>query len=397
MNGYYGGSGQNIEPYTSARAEAVAAEFAGVAAGFDQLPDPDVIREGRIGFVFDTGTVNAIVATLPDPVPTALKLGLTLRVVPAFDNTGPTTANINGLGVRPVLRADGTSALTGGEMPAGSIVILVYDGTNFRALTGGRIVEQARDQALAAAASALLAPGTQATSNTPNTLGTGNKTFAIQKGKLFSPGQTMVAAAASDPTQQMTGVVLSHDPTTGVITILSATSGDGTSYSSWIIALSASAFVSYGKIIGAGLATGGGPANVDQTITVPAAIAADVLAGNSAAKALTPKAIYDAAAVMLLPDAPTITPDLSAGINFYTQPLGGNRTLANPINAKSGQSGVIAVAQDSTGGRSLAFGSAWKFPGGMAALSTTPNAVDLMSYLVGSSGFIYCTILQDFR
>lgn len=102
-------------------------------------------------------------------------------------------------------------------------------------------------------------------------------------------------------------------------------------------------------------------------------------------------------AVATLTDGATITPDFAAGNNFSVT-LGGNRTLANPTNLTAGQSGVIVVTQDGTGGRTLAFGSNWKFPGGTApVLTTTASAVDVISYYVESSSRITARVVGDVK
>jgi len=90
-----------------------------------------------------------------------------------------------------------------------------------------------------------------------------------------------------------------------------------------------------------------------------------------------------------LTDGATITPDFDANQNF-TVTLGGNRTLANPTNVDAGQTGSIFVVQDATGGRTLSFGSYWKFAGGTApTLSTGTNAVDRIDYIVKSATEIH--------
>lgn len=89
-------------------------------------------------------------------------------------------------------------------------------------------------------------------------------------------------------------------------------------------------------------------------------------------------------AITALTDAATIALDLSLSNNFSVT-LGGNRTLGNPTNAVPGQSGIIAVTQDGTGSRTLAFGSNYKAVGGIAslpALSTAAGAVDHIAYYV---------------
>jgi hypothetical protein len=101
--------------------------------------------------------------------------------------------------------------------------------------------------------------------------------------------------------------------------------------------------------------------------------------------------------VVTLTDGATITPDFAAGNNFSVT-LGGSRTLANPTNLTAGQSGVIVVTQDGTGGRTLAFGSNWKFPGGTApTLTTAANAVDVISYYVESSSRITARVVGDVK
>jgi hypothetical protein len=101
--------------------------------------------------------------------------------------------------------------------------------------------------------------------------------------------------------------------------------------------------------------------------------------------------------IVALTDGATITPDFAAGNNFSVT-LGGSRTLANPTNLTAGQSGVIVVTQDGTGGRTLAFGSNWKFPGGTApTLTTTAAAVDVIAYYVESSSRITARLVGDVK
>lgn len=99
--------------------------------------------------------------------------------------------------------------------------------------------------------------------------------------------------------------------------------------------------------------------------------------------------------VATLTSGATITPDFSAGNNFSLT-LGINATLANPTNQTAGQSGSIVITQDGTGGRTLAYGSNWKFTGAVApTLSTAANKVDVLSYYVESASRITATLLKD--
>jgi len=93
--------------------------------------------------------------------------------------------------------------------------------------------------------------------------------------------------------------------------------------------------------------------------------------------------------VATLTDGATITPDFGANQNF-TVTLAGNRTLANPSNIVVGQTGSIFIVQDATGGRTLSYGSYFKFPAATApTLSTDANAVDRIDYIVRTTTEIH--------
>jgi hypothetical protein len=99
--------------------------------------------------------------------------------------------------------------------------------------------------------------------------------------------------------------------------------------------------------------------------------------------------------VTALTSASTITPSLADSNNFSVT-LDTNATLANPTNIVAGQSGVITITQDSTGSRTLAYGSYWKFVGGTApTLTTTASAVDELVYYVDSSTRITAVLLNN--
>jgi len=117
------------------------------------------------------------------------------------------------------------------------------------------------------------------------------------------------------------------------------------------------------------------------------ATVADILAGTSTTKGMTPGDAYGAFAEVALTDAATIAVDMSAFLNAAVT-LGGNRTLGNPTNPKVGQTGYIRLIQDATGSRTLAFGSAWKRQGGAPTLSTAAGAVDVLVYEVISASYV---------
>lgn len=119
--------------------------------------------------------------------------------------------------------------------------------------------------------------------------------------------------------------------------------------------------------------------------------------GNSGSKALQPGSVWSAAAVVAVVQSATIAVDLSTGLNFSTT-MTGNRTLGAPTNAKPGQSGIIVITQDATGGRTLAFDAAWKFPMGLdPVLSIAAGARDVLCYTVIAPGDVVASLLKDVK
>jgi len=78
----------------------------------------------------DTGSANAYVIT-PAPAITAYTVGQVFSFKATNANTTTSTLNVNGLGVKTINKAGGATALASGDIAAGMIVQVEYDGTNF--------------------------------------------------------------------------------------------------------------------------------------------------------------------------------------------------------------------------------------------------------------------------
>lgn len=77
-----------------------------------------------------------------------------------------------------------------------------------------------------------------------------------------------------------------------------------------------------------------------------------------------------------------LTLDFDTYQNFVLT-LTGNVTLDNPTTEKVGQSGFIVLIQDSTGGRTLSYGTDYKTAGAAGiTLSATPSTTDVIPYIV---------------
>jgi len=85
-----------------------------------------------------------------------------------------------------------------------------------------------------------------------------------------------------------------------------------------------------------------------------------------------------------------------ANNNYFDITLANNIVLANPTNISNTQGGSIFLTQDSTGSRTVTFGSYWRFPGGSApSLSTSGNAQDRLDYVVRASNTIHTSVTLD--
>lgn len=101
--------------------------------------------------------------------------------------------------------------------------------------------------------------------------------------------------------------------------------------------------------------------------------------------------------ITTLTDAASIAVDFLTGNNFMVT-LEDNRTLAAPSNATAGQTGLIYIAQDGTGNRTLGYNTVYKFvSGSVPVLTTTANAMDMLVYSARSATTIDAVMLYDFK
>jgi hypothetical protein len=84
--------------------------------------------------VIDSGTANNYVVALT-PSPMSYYEGLKFLFKSANANTGASLIDVNGIGNKSI-KKNVTEDLSADDIKAGSIVLLVYDGTNFQMSTG---------------------------------------------------------------------------------------------------------------------------------------------------------------------------------------------------------------------------------------------------------------------
>ena len=108
--------------------------------------------------------------------------------------------------------------------------------------------------------------------------------------------------------------------------------------------------------------------------------------GISNTLTLVPAQVWAAVSPVTLVDAATITMDLSTAVNFtctLTSAVGATRVLANPLNAKPGQTGFVQLTQSSAGLNAVTFGTNWHWAGGTTGtVTTSTNANDILFYSI---------------
>ena len=196
-----------------------------------------------------------------------------------------------------------------------------------------------------------------------------------------------------------TGVTIADDSTSMYVT-------NGTT----VLPVAQTAFTNItatGNLDVSGNASVSGNVNVGGTLTVAGAVSlASTLSVGGAAYfgstvTVSGKGKFMTGAfapVVTLADATSVVPDLNTS-NVFAVTLAGNRTLAAPTNTSTniGATGHIFVIQDSTGGRTLSYNTAFQFPDGtVPTLTSTAAAVDILFYAVRTTTKVDSILIKNF-
>ena len=98
--------------------------------GISQSYLDDTTRLDAAGYAAGTTTAGAIAATL-GTIPAGYFAGMTVKILIDTTNTGATTLNLNALGAKNIYK-NVNVALAAGDLVAGAVVTMIYDGTNFQ-------------------------------------------------------------------------------------------------------------------------------------------------------------------------------------------------------------------------------------------------------------------------
>lgn len=113
-------------------------------------------------YLVDSGAANAYIVTAPAGTTLTLAAGLEIQFNAANANTGASTLNANGTGVKNILNPDGT-ALIAGQIPLNAVVCVIYDGTRFvltsAIMPRSKLLTFTRDVSLAGSAQSVTGAG----------------------------------------------------------------------------------------------------------------------------------------------------------------------------------------------------------------------------------------------
>lgn len=130
------------------------------AGGENVFPDQDdyerqqfandaILRDGAHQWLTGVSGTNTVTgSTAAASAVSAYAAGQAFRFVAAGANTGAVTLNVNGLGAKAVTKR-GATALAADDIAAGSVVTVVYDGTQFQMLDPADAVQTGGNQTVA--------------------------------------------------------------------------------------------------------------------------------------------------------------------------------------------------------------------------------------------------------
>lgn len=254
--------------------------------------------------------------------------------------------------------------------------------TNFPALlvdVGDVAAQVANDADDAAAyaqstAASALTNATSTTNTSVTAAGTTKSITFVETGRVFAKGQTISFAISATPANQMICRIDAVDNTAKTMSLTVLSSSGAGSATAWTIALAAvSGTPTSRQVIGGGLATGGGDFSTDRTITVTASTPAQVAAGTDNATAVTPSSLAQSLEPQTLADGATINWDMSPKLSAKVT-IGGNRNLAEPTNPRLGETYVLDIYEDGTGGRTMTFNVCYDFGGITPSMPTAAGA-----------------------
>lgn len=135
-------------------------DFRAIERAFDTLPSPNDLVGSYKNVGVTAGTTSAFTLNIPSFSPLfGYATGMQVVAKMHATNTGPSTISVNGLPAKPIVNLiSGLGPLVDGDLRAGAMYELRYDGSRFQVMNAtSNVVSQTIINASAAAASASIA------------------------------------------------------------------------------------------------------------------------------------------------------------------------------------------------------------------------------------------------
>jgi hypothetical protein len=210
----------------TARAEALNAIFDAIIVGFDGIPSAVALTQDRLAYCIDSGVANAYVLT---PANAAASYVAGSRFSFIALNTGATTVNVSGLGVKPVRRQTGAD-LAANDILAGALVWVQYDGMNFQMMSFAQSDFTATAAASISAAASATAAGSSATAAAASASAASTSAGAAAASATSSAASATASANITPSSVSVNGAVLGGNKlavtgTVGVSGLVTAAGG----------------------------------------------------------------------------------------------------------------------------------------------------------------------------
>lgn len=157
-NDYFNSDGQPGDA-TKGIAKRTRKQFEGAEDGFDKLPNLAPLIVGLTYVAPAGGVVNAYTATISDKITSYLD-GLRISFFVGVSNTGASTIDVNGMGVKSIKAEDG-SELSGADLLINTRTLIEYNATAGYFAYIGPVMTTATAAAITAAAAAAITPMNQ--------------------------------------------------------------------------------------------------------------------------------------------------------------------------------------------------------------------------------------------
>ena len=240
---------QLIAGYAAAAASsaAAAAVSAGSAAGSAASASTSASTASTAATTATTqagiSTAQAVIATTQAGIATAAAVTSTANaattaanVVTTNANVVTTNANVVTAGNSATAAAASAATATTGASTATTQAGIATAAASTATTQAGIATTQAGNASASAAAAAASVAGLSATSATSVLIGTGNKVFTTQTGKLFVTGQFLQIASNANPANYMHGFVNTYSGSTLDMNITDI--GGGATHADWDISIS---------------------------------------------------------------------------------------------------------------------------------------------------------------